>query len=47
MLTLFLLALSIVYIFTNIGNLSTDTQAVILAICIASDLNLLSGLWRK
>lgn len=47
MLTLFLLGLSIVYIFTNIGNLSIDTQAIILAICIASDLNLLSGILRK
>lgn len=47
MLTLFLMGLSIVYIFTNIGNLSIDTQAIILAICIASDLNLLSGILRK
>lgn len=47
MLTLFLLALSTVCIYTNIGNLSTDTQAIILAICIASDLNLLSALLRK
>lgn len=47
MLTLFLVGLSIVYIFTGIGNLSVDTQAIILTICIASDLNLLCGILRK
>jgi hypothetical protein len=41
MLTLFLMALLNTWFF-NIGNLSTDTQAIILVICIASDLNLLS-----
>lgn len=40
MLTLILFGL-FVHVFTNISNLSTNTQAIILAICIASDLNLL------
>lgn len=47
MITLFLMALSVVYVFNDIGNLSVDTQAIVLAICIASDLNLLKGLWSK
>jgi hypothetical protein len=47
MITLFLVGLSIVYVFTGIGNLSIDTQAIVITMCIASDLNLLSGIWRK
>lgn len=36
-----------VTLFTYVGDLSHDAQAIILAICFASDLNLLSGLFRK
>lgn len=46
MLTLFLMGLLIKWFF-NIDNFSTDTQGIILAICTASDLNLLIRLFRE
>ena len=47
MLTLFIMAILALYMFTGIRNISGDTQAIVLAICIASDLNLLKGLFGK
>jgi hypothetical protein len=47
MLTLFLWAISIVSIFTDLFNVSVDAQSIVLAICIASDLNILTRLFWK
>lgn len=42
MLTLFLWALSIVCLFPDLHDISADAQAIVLAICVASELNLIS-----
>lgn len=43
MLTLFILAVFAAFHDASLLNVSHDTQAIVFAICIASDLNLLFG----
>lgn len=42
MLTFFIWALSVVCFFPDLINTSADAQVIVLAICVASELNLIS-----